>query len=684
MVHRDVKPGNIIYVNGRAKLADIGLVSTGGEGRTFVGTEGYIPPEGPGAPTADLYALGIALYEASTGYPPERFPDVPAEWLADNACDEALEFHEIVLKACEGQRERRYENAETMQADLALLQSGQSVRRMRALERRYARLRLSGIVGTALLVCALLAAFFADYRARLATESRAKEARLREQAQTSQARAEGAEREARQQLYTALLGEARATVRSAELGHRFRALEALRLAATISNRVELRREVFAAMALPDLRFERELDIGPNVTQAQCDPNFERVALCRGIAPVEIRSLADGALIASLPASASLPSHVALWSPNGRYLALKRDRPPGGWRANWEVWDVSLAQRKLLLSNLPGEAIAFHPRLNQILAARGGTVTRWNLENVEVISRIPIAHEPRRLEVSPDGDRFAVVHEEAARQIVSLCDATNGTVTVSWTFSDFVGDLRWHPDGKWIAVADYSGTVQLLDGLTREVTMLGRHKVEATTLAFSPAGNYLISGGWEKELICWNLGTLAPAFTIGLKSYHLQFSTDGRRCATIARSATTHPYFQEFKLHTFEQPNAFREFHEDLGSRLDQAAFSPDGRWLAASGSKHVGVWDLAADGPGALTDLDATARLYFTLDASALFGSSRAGKWMQWGDYAGNLIRFGHSSAGTSTGRPGQSAWIQFGLSGLEPDGVDLFQRFAHRLAGPA
>src|SRR5579863_5955650 len=63
LVHRDVKPGNIIFVNNSAKLADIGLVTAEGEGRTFVGTEGYIPPEGPGTPAADLYALGIALYE---------------------------------------------------------------------------------------------------------------------------------------------------------------------------------------------------------------------------------------------------------------------------------------------------------------------------------------------------------------------------------------------------------------------------------------------------------------------------------------------------------------------------------------------------------------------------------------------------------------------------------------------
>ena len=76
LTHRDVKPSNIIFVKGQPKLADIGLVARSGQ-RTFVGTEGYLPPEGPGTSSADLYSLAMVLYEMHTGKDRMDFPELP-------------------------------------------------------------------------------------------------------------------------------------------------------------------------------------------------------------------------------------------------------------------------------------------------------------------------------------------------------------------------------------------------------------------------------------------------------------------------------------------------------------------------------------------------------------------------------------------------------------------------------
>src|SRR5262249_31592659 len=123
LVHRDIKPSNIIFVNGIPKLADIGLVTDTDEAKSYVGTEGFIPPEGPGTPQADIYSLGKVLYEISTGKDRRSFPE-PATRLGEFADhDRLLEFNEIVLKACQSAPEKRYAAAEQMRSDLLLLES---------------------------------------------------------------------------------------------------------------------------------------------------------------------------------------------------------------------------------------------------------------------------------------------------------------------------------------------------------------------------------------------------------------------------------------------------------------------------------------------------------------------------------------------------------------------------------
>jgi serine/threonine protein kinase len=143
LVHRDIKPSNIIIVKGVPKLADIGLVCGTESTQSHVGTEGYIPPEGSGTPQADLYSLGKVLFEMGTGKSREKFPDLPTDLRENGERAALLEFNEVLLKACDRDVQRRYQSAHDLEADLALLKMGQSVRAQRRREQHWARTKVA-------------------------------------------------------------------------------------------------------------------------------------------------------------------------------------------------------------------------------------------------------------------------------------------------------------------------------------------------------------------------------------------------------------------------------------------------------------------------------------------------------------------------------------------------------------
>ena len=127
LTHRDIKPQNIIFVNGQPKLADLGLITEirpPDQERTLVGTPGYMPPppERPGTPQADIFALGMVLYVLSTGRSAACFPEIATTLVAGKDPTNFFPLNTVILKACQPEPAQRYASAAEMHLALQVAQ----------------------------------------------------------------------------------------------------------------------------------------------------------------------------------------------------------------------------------------------------------------------------------------------------------------------------------------------------------------------------------------------------------------------------------------------------------------------------------------------------------------------------------------------------------------------------------
>jgi len=126
IIHRDIKPANIMVdTQGRVKIADFGLAKLITEDSGFtqsnmaVGTPDFVAPEAliPGMPVdgrADLYAVGVMLYQMLTGSIP-RGAFKPASVIVPGL---DARFDQIVLKAMQVDREERHSSAAELRQHL--------------------------------------------------------------------------------------------------------------------------------------------------------------------------------------------------------------------------------------------------------------------------------------------------------------------------------------------------------------------------------------------------------------------------------------------------------------------------------------------------------------------------------------------------------------------------------------
>lgn len=525
LVHRDVKPSNIIFVNGVLKLADIGLVAEINESRSYVGTEGFIPPEGPGTPQADIYSLGKVLYEASTGKDRHEFPELPTkleEFLDD---DGFLELNEIILHACSNDAHKRYQSAWDIHADLLLLAGGKSVKRLKLLERRLAQFKRVASISLLVLTVSAIIVYQAYREWRNVIESR--------QRQIGENVAYGN--------------------RAVESGDLLGALpyfaEALQL-----DKGDLKQEA-----------PHRLQLGS--TLAQCPKLIQMWFLTNEVRDGEFSPDGKKALIAEFSGNASIHdiqngksySHPfgqgpdmwsAVFSPDGKLIittseesnsvsvwdssSLKElkqfthpDRvfnarfSPDGLRIVTSckdgiarVWNLHTGQTEMTLAHTDKiRFAAFSPDGQFIVtASQDDTARIWNAKNGQPVGK-PLQHEDwvNYAAFSPDSQKIVTASSDHKARIWDV--ATGRRILVDLDHNDGVESAEFSPDGRTIVTASLDGTARLwdIDNLqSPDSNFVLRHSAGVTHASFSPDGHRIITTCTDGSVRIWDLaGVTVP-------------------------------------------------------------------------------------------------------------------------------------------------------------------------------
>jgi WD40 repeat protein/serine/threonine protein kinase len=656
VIHRDLKPSNILVSEGgQAHLLDFGIAKllTQGEAKETALTQfggrpltlDYAAPEqilgAPITTAADVYALGVMLYELLTGERPYRLkrdtrgaleeailqvePAAPSRVSMKEGAAQARgltvkklarvlngDLDTITNKALKKSSSERYATANAFGEDIARFLRGDVVLAQRdSLTYRalkFVRRHRVAIAGVGALILTLVGGLVATtYEARIAAAQRdaTLQAQLRSLTQTAAARLANADVPGASGIILEVLSQqprqAPYTPETLNVFQEARAADAQILA--LSGHTDLveagafspdgRRIVTASLdhtaRIWDAATGQQIQLlGPyadRLISVAFSPDGSRIATVSRDGAAQIWDLRTARQVMALRGPAAGMRSVAFSPEGGRVVTTSHD-------GTADVWDTTTWR---VLIELRGHAdrvnaAAFSPDGRRIVTASYDRTARiWNaIDGKQLVVLSGHMQPVAAAAFSPEGDRVVTASYDATARI---WNAASGQEIVRLSgHTERVGSAVFSPDGRLVATASYDKTARVWDAMTgQQLMLLSGHTDQLNSVAFSPDGHHLVTTSLDKTARIWDT---APDREIMRLADHASlvssaaFSPDGLRIVTASFDKTARIWDA-----TSGRAVLLLSGHTD---RVMSASFSPDGRRVVtASFDKTARVWDAA-------------------------------------------------------------------------------------------
>jgi serine/threonine protein kinase/WD40 repeat protein len=646
IIHRDLKPSNILVglYDGKPvpKVIDFGIAKAIGprlseqnvttEIGTLVGTLEYMSPEQAELynldidTRSDVYSLGVLLYELLTGTVPfpsdqlqaasfhemlriikevepvrpstrlsgqETLPGVAAKRQTEPkklVTQLKGELDWIVMKCLEKDPGRRYETANELALDLRRYLADEPVLagppsasyRLLKFLRRNRGLVLSVCLVLVALVGGIIGTTWGLIRAN---DARGIAVHETEQKQAALAAAQLSERDAKDQLFLALLNRARAGRFSRQMGQRLDSLAAVAKAARLRPDERLRDEAIAALALPDVRRVPGWRSTPpgNATMAY-GGQYRLYARLDTNGSISIRTIPDDQEIRRI-ASGPIIGEYLFFSPDERFLVGL------GERYTLRVWRVADGQPALRQELRECRSHAFSPNGRQLAVGWQEWILCFDLMTGREVKRWRLPTSAHTLAFHPDNSKLAIGYFQGS--VASVYHAISGSLLTDLPVGAMSDQtVAWHPDGERLAVAGSDPRIQIWNVAAKsKVATLEGHAQRVTTVTFHPDGELLASHGWDGQLVLWHPSSGRQLMRLtSVNAPH--FSADSRWLGVVWDG-------DKADLLEVTPTREYRTLISSVGAGRGGYSYysdiSPDGRLLAAGMDEGARLWDLHSD-----------------------------------------------------------------------------------------